>query len=100
VDFTRETTFYSQSQKALKTRGAAELRTGEDVIHLILDFRSRNRSGIGVLWIAGASQGHFRYQMCTYLYPGVSSPQQPRLVSAAVPAAKPAIDEYFIPETR
>ncbi len=50
--------------------------------------------------MAGASQGHFRYQMCTYLYPGVSSPQQPRLVSAAVPAAKPAIDEYFIPETR
>jgi hypothetical protein len=49
VDFTGKAAFYSQSKKALKTRGAAELRAGEDVVHLVLNFGSRNRSGGGVL---------------------------------------------------
>jgi hypothetical protein len=49
VTFTGKRAIYSQSQKALKTRGAAELRTGEDAVHLVLNFGSRNRSAGGVL---------------------------------------------------
>jgi hypothetical protein len=49
VDFTGKTALYSQSKKSLKTRGAAELRAGKDVVNLVLNFGSRNRSGGGVL---------------------------------------------------
>jgi hypothetical protein len=63
VDFTGKSPLYSQSQKTLKPGGATELRTGEDPIHLVLNFGGRDRNGGGVVGIGGASHGRLHVDL-------------------------------------